>query len=65
MTRTEFFDAACSQDQQFIRRWSVRLPAFYGLLAVAIVAFSFVLNAPNDTTASRDTAKIQHVTLVR
>jgi hypothetical protein len=65
MTRTEFFVAASSQDQQFIRRWSVRLPAFYGLLAVAIVAFSFVLHAPNDITAAWDTAKTQHAILVR
>jgi hypothetical protein len=65
MTRTEFFVAASSQDQQFIRRWSVRVAAFYGLLAVTVVAFSFVLQAPSDTTAARDTAKTQQATLAR
>jgi len=62
MTRTEFFS---SQDQQFIRRWTIGVSAFYGMLAVTVVTLSFVIHAHNDTIAARDTAPTQHATLVR
>jgi hypothetical protein len=54
-----------SQDRQFIRRWTIGVFAFYGMLAVTVVTLSFVLHAPNDTTAARGTANTQQATLVR
>lgn len=65
MTRTEYFVTASSEDRQFIRRWTLRLPAFYGILAVTVVTLSFVLHAPKDTTVAGDTLKTHHAILVR
>jgi hypothetical protein len=65
MTRTEFFNTANGQDRRFIRKWTIGVSAFYGILAVAVVTLSFVLHAPNETVAASDTQKTQHATFVR
>jgi uncharacterized membrane protein len=64
MIPREFFETASSHDRQFIRRWTLGVSVLYSILAVAIVALSFVLHAPNDTTAARDTQQIHQAILV-
>ena len=53
------------QDRQFIRRWTIGVFAFYGMLAVTVVTLASVLHAPNDTITATDTQKTQHAALVR
>ena len=62
MTLRKFCVTASSEDRLCIRRWTIGVSAFYGILAVT--AF-FVLHAPNDTIAARDMAATQHATIVR
>jgi hypothetical protein len=64
MIPREFFETASSHDRQFIRRWTLGVYGFYSILAVAIVALSFALHAPNDTTAARDTQQTHQAILV-
>jgi hypothetical protein len=63
MIPREFFETASSHDRQFIRRWTLGVSVLYSILAVAIVALSFVLRAPNDTTATRDTQQTHQAIL--
>jgi hypothetical protein len=65
MTLRKFVVTASGEDRQCIRKWTIGVSAFYGMLAVMVFAFSFVVHPPNDTIAARDTANTQQATLVR
>jgi hypothetical protein len=64
MIPRKFFETASRQDLQFIRRWTVGVSVLYSILAVTVVALSFVFHAPNDTTAAGGSPDIQHAVLV-
>jgi hypothetical protein len=58
-----FFETASSQDLQFIRRWTVGVSVLYSILAVAVVALSFIFHAPNGSTAAAGLPDVQHAVL--
>jgi hypothetical protein len=63
MIPRKFFDTASSQDVRFIRRWSVGVSVLYGIMAATVVALSFVLHAPNDTTVASSSSEAQQAIL--